>query len=132
MTYLGLGFILQGREKNGTFSIESYPKVFEFRFTNFKKVLLMKWSEIPREAKAYMLYHTLIAPGLIVWILFPLYLMMTGYSVLQVGAFFKAINIASIPLYISFRQIFQPLGHQEGAYCDRRFGWHRLRFVWPC
>jgi len=30
----------------------------------------MKWSEIPREAKAYMLYHTLIGLGLIVWTLF--------------------------------------------------------------
>jgi len=38
----------------------------------------MRWSEIPREAKAYMLYHTLIAPGLIVWILFPLYFMASG------------------------------------------------------
>lgn len=52
----------------------------------------MRWSEIPREAKAYMIYHTLIAPGLITWTLFPLYLMMTGYSVLEVGAFFTIVT----------------------------------------
>jgi len=58
----------------------------------------MRWSEIPRDAKAYMLYHTIIAPQLIVWYLLPLYMMYSGYSVLEVGAFFTAVNIISIPL----------------------------------
>ncbi|USS40193.1 MFS transporter [Thermococcus aggregans] len=58
----------------------------------------MKWSEIPRDAKAYMLYHTIIAPQLIVWTLLPLYMMYSGYSVLEVGAFFTAVNIIAIPL----------------------------------
>ncbi|WP_456422313.1 MFS transporter [Thermococcus sp.] len=66
----------------------------------------MRWSEIPRDAKAYMLYHTIIAPGLIVWILFPLYLMETGYSVLEVGAFFTAINIIAVPLTYLFGRLF--------------------------
>ncbi|NJE41635.1 MFS transporter [Thermococcus sp. GR6] len=58
----------------------------------------MRWGEIPRDAKAYMLYHTIIAPQLIVWILLPLYMMYSGYSVLEVGAFFTAVNIIAIPL----------------------------------
>ena len=58
----------------------------------------MRWREIPRAAKAYMLYHTLIAPQLIVWYLLPLYMLRTGYSVLDVGALFTAVNLAFIPL----------------------------------
>ncbi|WP_297090290.1 MFS transporter [Thermococcus sp.] len=74
----------------------------------------MHWSEIPREAKAYMLYHTLIAPGLIVWILFPLYLMETGYSVLEVGAFFTAVNIIAIPLTYLFGRLFNRWDIKKG------------------
>jgi hypothetical protein len=74
----------------------------------------MRWSEIPRDAKAYMLYHTSIAPGLIVWILFPLYLMKTGYSVLEVGAFFTAVNIASIPLTYIFGRLFNRWDIKKG------------------
>ncbi len=74
----------------------------------------MRWSEIPRDAKAYMLYHTLIAPGLIVWILFPLYLMETGYSILEVGAFFTAVNFASIPLTYLFGRAFNHWDIKKG------------------
>jgi len=74
----------------------------------------MRWSEIPRDAKAYMLYHTLISPGLIVWILFPLYLMETGYSILEVGAFFTAVNIASIPLTYLFGRLFNRWDIKKG------------------
>ncbi len=58
----------------------------------------MRWREIPRGAKAYILYHTLISPQLIVWYLLPLFMLQTGYSVLDVGAFFTAVNLAFIPL----------------------------------
>jgi len=74
----------------------------------------MRWSEIPREARAYMLYHTLIAPGLIVWTLFPLYLMETGYSVLEVGAFFTAVNIAAVPLTYLFGRLFNRWDIKKG------------------
>lgn len=75
----------------------------------------MRWSEIPKEAKAYMIYHTLIAPGLIVWILFPLYLMKTGYSILEVGgAFFTVVNIASIPLTYFFGRLFNRWDIKKG------------------
>ncbi|WP_297464647.1 MFS transporter [Thermococcus sp.] len=74
----------------------------------------MRWSEIPSEAKAYMLYHTLISPGLIVWILFPLYLMETGYSILEVGAFFTAVNLVSIPLTYIFGRAFNRWDIKKG------------------
>ncbi|WP_297436000.1 MFS transporter [Thermococcus sp.] len=74
----------------------------------------MRWSEIPRDVKAYMLYHTLIAPGLIVWILFPLYLMETGYSILEVGAFFTAVNIMAIPLTYLFGRLFNRWDIKKG------------------
>ncbi|WP_297416988.1 MFS transporter [Thermococcus sp.] len=74
----------------------------------------MRWSEIPRDARVYMLYHTLIAPGLIVWILFPLYLMETGYSILEVGAFFTSINIASVPLTYLFGRAFNRWDMKKG------------------
>ncbi|ASJ07565.1 MFS transporter [Thermococcus pacificus] len=74
----------------------------------------MRWSEIPRDAKAYMFYHTLIAPGLIVWILFPLYLMETGYSILEVGAFFTAVNLTSIPLTYIFGRAFNRWDMKKG------------------
>lgn len=89
----------------------------------------MKWSEIPREAKAYMLYHMLIAPGLIVWTLFPLYLMMTGYSVLEVGAFFTVINIASIPITYLFGRLFNSWDIKKGLVAiDVLDG---VAYVWP-
>ncbi|WP_456321327.1 MFS transporter [Palaeococcus sp. (in: euryarchaeotes)] len=74
----------------------------------------MRWSEIPRDAKAYMLYHTIISPGLIVWILFPLYLMKTGYSILEVGAFFTAVNIIAIPLTYLFGRAFNHWDIKKG------------------
>ena len=58
----------------------------------------MRWREIPRGAKIYILYHTLIAPRLIVWYLLPLFMLRTGYSVLDVGAFFTAVKLAFVPL----------------------------------
>ena len=58
----------------------------------------MRWKEIPKPARAYILYHTIIAPQLIVWYLLPLYMFYTGYNVLEVGIFFTAVNVASIPI----------------------------------
>ena len=66
----------------------------------------MRWHEIPREAKAYMLYHTLISPQLIVWYLLPLYMLRTGYSVLDVGALFTAANLAFVPLTYLIGRLF--------------------------
>ncbi len=57
----------------------------------------MRWSEIPVGARRYILYHTIISPLLITWYMLPLYMFMTGYDVLEVGAFFTVVNLVSIP-----------------------------------
>jgi len=79
-----------------------------------RSVISMRWSEIPCDAKAYMLYHTIIAPQLIVWTLLPLYMMYSGYSVLEVGAFFTAVNIISIPLTYLFGRAFNHWDIKKG------------------
>jgi len=58
----------------------------------------MQWKEIPTSARRYIIYHIMIAPQLIVWYILPLYMFYTGYSVLDIGIFFTAVNIVSIPL----------------------------------
>ncbi|WP_297069803.1 MFS transporter, partial [Thermococcus sp.] len=48
------------------------------------------------------------------WILFPLYLMKTGYSILEVGVFFTSINIASVPLTYLFGRAFNRWDIKKG------------------
>ncbi|MCD6503240.1 MAG: MFS transporter [Euryarchaeota archaeon] len=58
----------------------------------------MKWKDIPLEARRYILYHTIISPLLIAWYMLPAYMLITGYSILEVGIVFTLINIISVPL----------------------------------
>ena len=58
----------------------------------------MKWKDIPLEARRYILYHTIVSPLLIAWYMLPAYMLMTGYSILEVGIVFTLINIISVPL----------------------------------
>ncbi len=58
----------------------------------------MRWSELPAEARRYIIYHALASPVLITWYMLPFYLMKTGYSVLEVGAIFTAAHLLSIPV----------------------------------
>ena len=61
----------------------------------------MRWREIPQAARAYMLYHTLIAPQLIVRYLLLLHMLRTGYLVLDVGALGRFGNALSFLLLMS-------------------------------
>ncbi len=58
----------------------------------------MRWSELPAEARRYIVYHALVSPVLITWYMLPFYLMRTGYSVLEVGAIFTAAHLLGIPV----------------------------------
>ncbi len=58
----------------------------------------MQWSELPAEARRYIIYHALVSPVLITWYMLPFYLMKTGYSVLEVGAIFTAAHLLGIPV----------------------------------
>ena len=74
----------------------------------------MRWRDIPRQAKAYMIYHTIIAPQLIVWTLLPVYLMKTGYSILDVGVFFGIVNVASVPITYLIGRVFNEVDLKKG------------------
>ncbi len=74
----------------------------------------MKWIEIPRPARHYILYHTIISPMLIVWYMLPVYLFMTGYTVLEVGIIYSVVHIASIPLTIVFGKLFEKISLRKG------------------
>ena len=58
----------------------------------------MKWSELPSEARAYIIYHALQAPVLLSWYIIPYSLLESGYSVLEVGIIYTAVSLLSLPL----------------------------------
>ncbi len=74
----------------------------------------MKWNEIPRSARYYILYHTIISPMLIVWYMLPVYLFMTGYTILEIGIIYTTVHIASIPLTILFGKLFEKISLRKG------------------
>jgi len=74
----------------------------------------MRWSEIPASARRYILYHTIISPLLITWYMLPLYMFMTGYDVLEVGAFFTVVNLASIPATYLVGRMFRKIPIRHG------------------
>jgi len=42
----------------------------------------VKWRELPKEARVYIVYSSLGCVVLFTWILLPYYMLLTGYSVL--------------------------------------------------
>ncbi|RLE54116.1 MAG: MFS transporter [Thermoprotei archaeon] len=74
----------------------------------------MHWCEIPVPARRYILYHTIIAPMLITWYMLPLYMFMTGYSVLEVGIVFTGVRITSIPLTYLIGKAFDRIPIRHG------------------
>ena len=57
----------------------------------------MRWSELPRPARRYILYHAMVAPLLFAWYMVPYDLLEEGYTVLELGALFTAIDVLSVP-----------------------------------
>ncbi|MEM2021866.1 MAG: hypothetical protein QXP80_06545 [Zestosphaera sp.] len=57
---------------------------------------IVKWSDIPIESHRYVVYHTFISPLLITWYMLPVYMFMTGYSVLEIEALFTLVNVTLI------------------------------------
>ncbi len=73
----------------------------------------MQWSEIPFGARRYILYHTIISPLLITWYMLPMFMFMTGYGVLEVGAIFTIVHLVSIPATYVVGRLFDrvPIRH---------------------
>ncbi len=74
----------------------------------------MRWSEIPLGAQRYILYHTMISPLLITWYMLPLYMMMTGYSVLDIGIIFSLVHLLSIPVTYFVGRFFDKIDIRYG------------------
>lgn len=74
----------------------------------------MRWSEIPDYARRYILYHTIISPLLITWYMLPMYMFMTGYSVLEVGVIFTLVHVLSIPATYAVGRLFDRIAIRHG------------------
>ena len=74
----------------------------------------MKWDDVPIEARRYILYHTMISPLLITWYMLPAYMLMTGYSILEIGLLFTVINILSVPLTYLIGKLFDRVAIRHG------------------
>ena len=74
----------------------------------------MRWSDIPLFARKYILYHTIVSPFLITWYMLPLYMFMTGYNILDVGAFFTVISVIAIPLTYLVGKVFRKIALRHG------------------
>ncbi|HHC18892.1 MAG TPA: hypothetical protein ENK81_00615 [Euryarchaeota archaeon] len=74
----------------------------------------MKWRDIPVGVRRYILYHTIISPLLIAWYMLPAYMLITGYSILEVGIVFTLINIISVPLTYLIGKAFDRIAVRHG------------------
>ena len=74
----------------------------------------MRWSEIPVDARRYIIYHTIVSPLLITWYMLPTYLFLTGYSILKIGILFTLINLASVPLTYLIGRLFDRIAVRHG------------------
>ncbi len=74
----------------------------------------MRWSEIPLAARRYILYHTIISPLLITWYMLPAYMLMTGYTILEIGIVFTLMNIVSVPLTYLIGKVFDRVAVRHG------------------
>ena len=74
----------------------------------------MRWRDIPSGARKYILYHTIISPLLITWYMLPAYMLMTGYSILEIGLLFTVINILSVPLTYLIGKLFDRVAIRHG------------------
>lgn len=66
----------------------------------------MRWSELPRPAKRYILYHTLWSPLGFAWLLYPYLLYIEGFTPLDLGVLYTATSLAGIPLRVAIGKAF--------------------------
>ena len=58
--------------------------------------LIQEFKTFPLNAKMYILYHCVLSPALIVSHMLPIYLLYTGYNVLEIGILYTIVNFVSI------------------------------------
>mgnify|MGYP000459833563 CR=1 FL=1 len=74
----------------------------------------MKWRELPKEARVYIVYSSLGCVVLFTWILLPYYMLLTGYSVLEVGLLYTVVEALGIPLTLAAGKLFSRLDIRRG------------------
>lgn len=74
----------------------------------------MRWRELPRGARSYILYHALATPLTITWYMLPVYLFMTGYTILDVGILYTLVQVALIPLTYLVGRLFDRVALRHG------------------
>jgi len=82
----------------------------------------MKWSEVPKDAKKYILYHSISSPTLVVWYILPLYMLSTGYNILSIGALYTGVSLANAGLTYLVGKIFNRLPIKQGLLAIEGFG----------
>ncbi len=74
----------------------------------------MKWKEIPKDARSYILYHSMNSPTLIAIYLLPLYMLTTGYSILSIGILYTGVSLAGAVLTYLIGKIFNRFPLKNG------------------
>ena len=74
----------------------------------------MRWEELPEEAKVYIAYHSLSCVALFTWMLLPYYMLLTGYSVLEVGLLYTLVEALGVPLTLAAGKLFSRLDIRRG------------------
>jgi hypothetical protein len=74
----------------------------------------LRWGELPVAARRYILYHTIVSPLLITWYMLPAYMLVTGYSILDIGLLFTAVNVLSVPLTYLVGRVFDRVAIRHG------------------
>jgi len=74
----------------------------------------VKWSEIPSDARRYIIYHVIVSPLLITWYMLPMYMFMTGYTVLDIGIMFTVVHVVSIPITYLIGRLFDRIPIRHG------------------
>jgi hypothetical protein len=70
--------------------------------------------DVPVGARRYIIYHTIVSPLLITWYMLPAYMLMTGYTILDIGILFTIINVLAIPLTYFIGKLFDKVAIRHG------------------
>lgn len=57
---------------------------------------LVKFGDLPEDARGYIIMHTLSSPLMIAEFAFIAYLLYNHYAILEIGAFYLAANITTV------------------------------------
>lgn len=74
----------------------------------------MRWGELPRAARRYILYHALYSPVFFAWLVFPYLLYLYGLKPLDLGVLYTVTALADIPLRLLVGRVFSTRDLRRG------------------